>query len=180
MAAQIADPLALPPLLHDLPHLPDLLRDLLRDLPIFRWLFKNGGPMSRRRTEHIHSTLLDNIRSKIQWPRQCFIALDFPVEVSPVEYVEELLEKAGFATPDEALAHRTDLPVGMHYCHAKKRTEKEKRGKSPQTDDEFLRAALILGLCGPNFYSPDRTVIWTEARLTRAVGLYQPTGFYED
>ena len=63
---------------------------------------------------------------------------------------------------------------------AKKLTEKEKRGKYPQTDDEFLRAALILGLCGPNFYSPDRTVIWTEARLTRAVGLYQPTGFYED
>ena len=61
-----------------------------------------------------------------------------------------LLEKAGFATPDEALAHRTDLPVGMHYCHAKKLTEKEKRGKSPQTDDEFLRAALILGLCGPS------------------------------
>jgi hypothetical protein len=176
LAAKPAYPIALPSLLHDLLQLPGLLRDL----PVIGRLFNSGSPMSRRRTERIRSTLLDNIRSKIQWPRQCFIVLDFPVEVSPVEYVEELLEKAGFATPDDALAHRTDLPVGMHYCHAKKLTEKEKREKSPQTDDEFLRDALILGLCGPNFYSPDRTVIWTEARLIRAVGLYQPTGFYED
>ncbi len=176
LAAQPAYPIALPSLLHDLLQLPGLLRDL----PVIGWLFNSGSPMSRRRTERIRSTLLDNIRSKIQWPRQDLVVLHFPEGIPPLEYVEGLLEKASFSTPGEALRHHSDLPTGMHYCHAKKLTEKEKRGKSPQTDEEFLRAALILGLCGPNFYSPDRTVIWTEARLTRAVGLYQPTGFYED
>ena len=97
-----------------------------------------------------------------------------------MEFVEELLERSGFSTPVEALKHRTDLPTGMHYCHTKKLDIDQGQRIAPQTDDEILRAALILGLCGPNFYSPDRTVIWTEARLTRAVGLYQPTGFYED
>lgn len=176
MAAQAADPLALPPLLHDLLLLPGLLRDL----PVFGWLFNSGGPMSRRRTERVRSTLLDNIRSGLQWPRQDLVVLHFPRRIPPVEYVEGLLEKAGFSTPGEALKHRTDLPTGMHYCHTKKLDEDKRRRISPQTDDEFLRAALILGLCGPNFYSSDRTAIWTEARLTRAVGLYQPTGFYED
>ena len=176
LATQAAYPLALPPLLHDLLQFPGLLRDL----PVFGWLFNSGGPMSRERTERICSTLLDNIRSGLQWPLRDLVVLKFPKKVAPVEYVEDLLEKAGFATPGEALQHRTDLPVSMHYCHARKLTEEEKRQKSPQTDDEFLRAALILGLCGPNFYSPDRTIIWTDARLTRAVGLYQPSGFYED
>ena len=176
LATQSACPLALPPLLHDLLQLPDLLCDL----PVIGWLFNMGSPMSRRRTEHIRSTFLDNVRSGIQWPRQDLIVLHFPKGIPPLEYVEGLLEKAGFSTPNEALNQRTDLPAGMHYCHTKKLDIDQKQRISPQTDDEFLRAALILGLCGPNFYSPDRTVIWTEARLNRAVGLYQTGGFYED
>ncbi len=176
LATRSARPLALPSLLHDLLQ----LADLLRDLPGIGWLFNMGGPMSRRRTERIRSTLLGNFCSGIKWPRQYIVVLHFPEGISPVEFVEELLEKSGFSTPVEALKHRTDLPAGMHYCHTKKLDIDEKQRIAPQTDDEILRAALILGLCGPNFYSPDRTVIWTEARLTRAVGLYQPTGFYED
>jgi hypothetical protein len=166
----------LPTVLGDLLWLPGLLRNL----PWIGWLFNVGGPMSRRRTERIRSTLLGQTRSEIQWPRHLLVALNFPENVSPVDYVEALLEKAGYATPSEALQHQTDLPAGMHYCHTQKLEEREKGQHAPQTDGEFLRAALILGLCGPNFYSPDRLVIWTEARLTRAVGLYRPGGFYED
>ena len=156
------------------------LPGLLRDLPLIGWLFNMGGPMSRRRTERIHSTLLGQARSALQWPRQSIVVLEFPVHIAPIDYVEALLKQAGFTSPNQALQKRTDLPMGMYYCHTQKLTERHRRLALPQTDDERLRAALLLGLCGPNFYSPDRTVIWTEARLTRAVGLYRPGGFYED
>ena len=156
------------------------LPGLLRDLPLIGWLFNTGGPMSRSRTERIHSTLLSQTRSALQWPRQSIVVLEFPAHISPIDYAEGLLKQAGFATPDQALQQRTDLPTGMYYCHTQKLTDRHRRLELPQTDDERLRAALILGLCGPNFYSSDRAVIWTESRLTRAVGLYQLGGFYED
>lgn len=156
------------------------LPGLLRGLPLIGWLFNMGGPMSRRRTERIHSTLLSQTRSALQWPRQFIVVLEFPAHTSPIDYAEGLLQQAGFKTPEQALQQRTDLPTGMYYCHTQKLTDRHRRLARPQTDDERLRAALLLGLCGPNFYSSDRTVIWTEARLTRAVGLYRPGGFYED
>ena len=176
LATQALRPVAPPPLLYDLLQLPGLLCERLG----IGWLFNMGGPMSRRRTERIHSTLLDNTRSGIQWPRQELVVLHFPPGVSPVEYVEKVLATSGFSTPDGALKHYRDLPAGMHYCHTVTLDKQARQQASPQTDGAFLRAALILGLCGPNFYSPDRTAIWTEARLTRAVGLYHIGGFYED
>ena len=175
LAAQAAGPLALPSLLSDLLQLPGLLRDL----PVIGWLFNSGSPMSRRRTERIRSTLLGTTRSGIQWPRQHLVGLDFPQGISPLTYVESLLGKAGFSTPDEALKDRTDLPAGRHFCHTQKLVEDERARISPHRDEEFLRAALVLGLCGQHFYAPDSTIIWTESRLTRVVGLYQPAGFYE-
>jgi len=43
-----------------------------------------------------------------------------------------------------------------------------------------LHVALILGLCGPSFYSADRPLIWSEVRLSRRLILYSATNFYDE
>ena len=156
------------------------LPGLLRDLPLIGWLFNIGGPMSRRRSERICSTLVGNTASSLGWPRRLVVALHFPHGVDPLEYAEAVLKRAGYDAPEQAAQQRTDLPTGTYYCHAQKLSATERQLLAVQSDDEFLRAALILGLCGPNFYARDRALIWSAGRLTRTVGLFKTTGFYED
>jgi hypothetical protein len=143
-------------------------------------LFNTGSPRSRTRREALKSTLLHNVQLELNWPCRLTVALDFPDAVSPVAYTEALLEKLGYRTPEDALLAQKDLPDRLHYCHRYHPSQDEISKLSPDSDAEFLRSALILGLCGPNYYDPDRPVIWTETRLTRAVGLFLPGGFYED
>ena len=44
--------------------------------------------------------------------------------------------------------------------------------------EEVLRQALLLGLCTAHRYDPLRTVLWTQASLTRALELFDAEGFY--
>ncbi len=143
-------------------------------------LFNSGSPTSRTRREALKSTLLHNVQMDLNWPCRLTLVLDFPNAVSPVSYTEVLLEKLGYRTPEDALLAQKDLPDRLHYCHNYHPSQDEISKLSPGSDAEFLRSALILGLCGPSYYDPDRPVIWTAARLTRAVGLFLPRGFYED
>jgi len=43
----------------------------------------------------------------------------------------------------------------------------------PSEDLRALTAALILGMCAPGYFSPERPVVWSEARLARKVMLLQ-------
>lgn len=142
-------------------------------------LYNTGSPMSRRRRERLHSSLLDNCEKKLRWPRQAVFMLRISPACDPVDYAYQLLEKNAYQTLQQALEAYGDLPVGLHYCHT---WQPPKMDSGPQPVDlrDELRTALILGMCGRNFYAPDRPVIWTEKRLKRAVALYRPGGFYED
>lgn len=44
--------------------------------------------------------------------------------------------------------------------------------------EEILKDVVILGLCGENFYDPQRPLILTETNLKRKVILYEARGFY--
>jgi len=136
--------------------------------------------MTRTREEAVKRTFLDNAHMQINWPCRLVVALHFPSDVSPVVYVEGLLKKAGYASPEDAVQAYENLPDCLHYCHAYPLSESKRLALSPTSDAEFLRFALILGLCGPTYYDRSRPVIWTTGRLTRSVGLYLPRGFYAD
>jgi hypothetical protein len=151
------------------------LSDAVKGLDRF---FNSGGPMTRTRKEPVNRSLLDNGQMQINWPCRMVVGLKFPQGVSPVTCVEALLEKSGYESPGEAVTAHRELPIGIHYCHPVDLSPSKLI--SPDSHAEFLRFALILGLCGPTYYDPNRPVIWTEGRLTRTVGLYLPRGFYED
>jgi hypothetical protein len=142
--------------------------------------FNSGGPRTRTRKEPVNRSLLDNLQMKIHWPCGMVVGLKFPKGVSPVHYAEGLLGEAGYETPSGAVTAQSDLPNSIHYCHPVDLGRSKLSQISPNSHAEFLRFALILGLCGPNYYDRNRPVIWTEGRLTRTVGLYLPRGFYED
>jgi hypothetical protein len=150
------------------------------DLKEFIRVFNSGAPGSRTRREPVKSTFLNNANMRLNWPCRFVVALKFPQDTSPLEYTEEVLKKRGYQTPDDAVKAHENLPNRLFYCHKLNMSRYEILNVSPHSDAEFLRFALILGLCGPNYYDPQRPVIWTEGRLTRAVGLYLPRGFYED
>ena len=150
------------------------------DLKDFIRVFNSGGPRSRTRREPVKSTFLNNAKKRLNWPCHLVVALKFPKDTSPLDYVEEVLQRRGYQTPDDAVHVHKDLPNRLFYCHKLNMSQAEITNVSPRSDADFLRFALILGLCGPNYYDPQRPVIWTEGRLTRAVGLYFSRGFYED
>ena len=43
---------------------------------------------------------------------------------------------------------------------------------------DALYQALVLGLCTPWRYDPDRPVLWTRTSLTRQLELFDGRGFY--
>jgi hypothetical protein len=43
----------------------------------------------------------------------------------------------------------------------------------------ILRDALILGLATASIYDPARSLLWTNASLTRRLELYDPRNFYQ-
>jgi len=150
------------------------------DLKDFIQMFNSGGPRSRTRREPVKRTLLNNANRHLNWPCHLVVALKFPDDTSPLDYVEDLLQRSGYQRPDDAVLEYKDLPDRLFYCHTLNMTRDEILNVSPHSDAEFFRFALILGLCGPNYYDKKRPVIWTEGRLSRVVGLFLPRGFYAD
>ena len=135
----------------------------------------SGGPMSRRRTEHVRATLLRKDAREIRLPRVIRAGLRFG-DRDPLDTVLECLARAGyddaellrerFKAPTTPLLARVvpDAPWGLKVADA--------------SDTAILKQALLLGLCTMFQYDPSRPVLWTRASLTRRVELFAPAGFY--
>ena len=126
------------------------------------------------------------------------LALGFELagQTSRVARARALLSEAGLADV-EAARRQVALPTGRWLSRpcavgtvpetASKKPGKAGRGSARGAEVEAggsspigpLEVALILGLCGPAFYAPDRPLIWSEARLSRRLVLYRCSEFYD-
>ena len=107
-------------------------------------------------------------------PRLCFAP---DPQASRLATAYRLLEEAGLSNPNDLKA-RFSLPQGT-WTLITLPSASANPGTAPEpTALKPLHAALLLGLCGVSLYSPNRPVIWSEARLSREVFLIQPSSFY--
>lgn len=114
-------------------------------------------------------------RKSIAWEHSETIGIDFE-DREPIDVLQEALERFGAPSP-ESLRGRIDVYPHQMACHIGKPPRQIAKA-SKLSMKELLRRALILGLCGPTHYNPDRAIIWTKNRLTRVVDLYLPGEFY--
>ena len=135
----------------------------------------SGGPMSRTRKETISSSLLGQDDGIIKCPRRIRLGLKFE-DTHPVYCLEAILAKAGFRDPEE-LRSKYILPQQMLICRPLPYTDKRLSAINGRQCN-VLEQALMLGLCTAQVFDPSRPVLWTETSLTRAVELFDPTGFY--
>ena len=129
---------------------------------------------------NIRVSVFGNETMKIRWPRTERVGLVFDGRRSPINLIEDLLEQSGFRSPEE-LRPVFAIPPRPLTCRLLEPAATEglvdTRTGAPE---EILRQALILGLCGPDIYDPDRPVIWTRSRLTRKADLFEVGDFYAD
>jgi hypothetical protein len=136
--------------------------------------FNSGGPRSRTRNQHIHSTLLGEFSGRAGLPQVLSVALNFG-DSDPLDTVNHLLASMGIDNP-EKLRTRYTLPGEPCICHPS-RTLKPLRVSTAEPDDVLQQIAL-LGLCSANHYDPHRPVLLTRASLTRWMVLYSARGYY--
>lgn len=97
-----------------------------------------------------------------------------PKNMTTLEYAGTLLKKAGLSSPAD-VRNFPELPKGRWIVHvAAAPTEDFAEDADP------LFCAAILGLSSRTFYSPDRSVVWTQDRLSRAITLHRLGDFYAD
>jgi hypothetical protein len=133
----------------------------------------SGGPSSRTRTERISSTVLGDNPGPIRCSRVLLVGIDFGRR-SPLACARRWLRAAGFDDEEEARS-ALSLPPGPCIC----RPDRSPRpAAATLTPLEGLGMALVLGLCTPYLYQPQRPVLWTEASLVRRLLLYDGGGFY--
>ncbi len=101
------------------------------------------------------------------------VALRPPGGMSHLAFARALLAKAGMRDLDD-LRSLDALPRGRFIC----RDVKNAACQAPRGDP--LLDAAILALCNAAFYSSERPVVWTEARLRRRVELISVEAFYGD
>jgi hypothetical protein len=97
-----------------------------------------------------------------------------PKDMTALEYAGTLLGKAGLHSP-AATCDLLALPQGRWIVHV----ESAPAADFAEDTDPLLCAA-ILGLSSATFYSPDRPVVWTQDRLSRAITLHRLGNFYAD
>jgi hypothetical protein len=97
-----------------------------------------------------------------------------PKDMTALEYAGTLLGKAGLHSP-AATCDLPGLPQGRWIVHV----EPAPAADFAEDTDPLLCAA-ILGLSSATFYSPDRPVVWTQDRLSRAITLHRLGNFYAD
>ena len=130
------------------------------------------GP-SNNSQQAIHRSLLRDSGGTAAFQKRLICGLFPGPEKLFLEYARELLEKAGIADLQD-LRSLDGLPQKRLLCR-----EAREELAGPPDGDPLLHAA-VLGLCNASFYSPDRTLVWTESRLQRRVELFSVEGFYED
>jgi hypothetical protein len=135
-----------------------------------------GGPMSRTRTERVRTTLLGRGDKVIRCPRVITLGLRFESGIDPVAQLETLLLMEGIGSPED-LRQRFQIPPDRLICRPF--TDRERRISVADPDRRrVLDQALMLGLCTAHLYDPARPVLWTAARLSRGLVLFEPQGFY--
>lgn len=135
-----------------------------------------GGPMTRTRTERITVSLLGQDDGYIRCPRFITVGLSFASTRSPVEVMEELLAAEGLSDPED-LREEFVLPSRRLLARPAGATF-ERLVVSSAERRNVLEQALFLGLCTAQIFDPERPVLWTEASLTRALELFDASGFY--
>lgn len=132
-----------------------------------------GAPMSRLRTERLKASLLGG-GGPIRMPRVMSVGIDFRRE-DPLAVLEAQLAKAGVQDP-QVLLHRFDLPAEPCFCRESPTMQPPRaRDMEPM---EFLRNALVLGLCTPHCYDPSRPLLFTRKSLLRRLELFVDRGYY--
>jgi len=99
--------------------------------------------------------------------------LSLPPEEDPVLHVERLVSSSGVKSRED-LRKIKGIPKGR-WIVVENLSTTEFTGKM-----DPLVYAVLLGLSGPTFYSPERPIVWTRERLLRHITLYRLGGFYED
>ena len=133
-----------------------------------------GGPMSRRRSQRLESTVLGERHRYVRCPRVRQLALDFG-DADPLRAVETLLGECGFRDVREA--EQALLPaIAPSLCRMAPELEPLPLAKAEPLS--FLRQALLLGHCTVSFFDLARPLLWTRASLTRRLELFEGKGFY--
>lgn len=110
---------------------------------------------------------------------------------SRVERARHLLAASGQPSAS-TFARSLRLPAGGRHCRTLAEPVEHNvdilegsatatlwpEAKKPAAETRALAAAVILGMCAPGYFSPDRPVIWSEARLSRVVALVKPQSYY--
>jgi hypothetical protein len=142
--------------------------------PVFEC--NSGGPRSRSRNLHLHSTILGSDSGPIVCPKVRTVALNFGVE-DPVARIWRLLEELGFPSPEAAQAAYLE---SARVCVCITPDRVSRTTVETARPEGVLEKALILGLSTPSLFDPSRPVLWTRASLTRRLALYDIRGFYDD
>jgi len=134
----------------------------------------SGGPMSRRRTERLTTTVLGQDQGPIRCSRLLRVGLDFGRR-NPLNVVRDLIHACGYDDEEEARRAIT-LPPLACICRVDG-TLQPTPVVSIEPDDALFQA-VVLGLCTPWRYDPGRPVLWTRTSLTRRLELFSGQEFY--
>ena len=139
----------------------------------------NYGAPPRMRITRIKETLLGDTEKSIVWPQRGRVGLLFRKGQSPLSFIEKLLKKEGFRSAEE-LREVFPIPSCLLTCRDIEADSPGLVKADPEDARTVLRQALILGLCGPACYDPNKAVIWTNNRLSRTLDLFEPGRWYAD
>lgn len=139
-------------------------------------LANTGGPGSRTRTEHISSSILGKDDGSIRCPKIIRLGLTFKPRADPLNVLGKILVAEGFANPEE-LRDEFAIPSGRLICRPCK-DDATRIDVSTSEARLVLEQALLLGLCTAQLFDPSRPVLWTGTSVTRALELFDPSGFY--
>ncbi len=135
-----------------------------------------GGPMSRTQKVQIASSILGKDDGSIRCPKIIRLGLAFKWLSDPLNVLGKLLAAEGFTSPEE-LRDEFVVPVDRLICRPCK--DNSFRLDVATSDSKLvLEQALLLGLCTAQIFDPLRPVLWTGTSVTRAVELFDPSGFY--
>ena len=134
----------------------------------------SGGPRSRSRTQRLTTTVLGDEAGPIRCPSVLRVGLDFG-DADPLAIIRDLLRNCGFDDEAEARA-AVALPPAPCICRADAFVPA--KPITALEPDAALYQALVLGLCTPWRYDPERPVLWTRTSLTRRLELFSGQEFY--
>lgn len=147
--------------------------------PFDNGMLCNFGPVPTMRTYRIKVTMLGNSDISVAWPQRERVGLLFRKGQSPLSFIERLLKKEGFRSAEE-LREVFPIPSCLLTCRDIEADSPGLVKADPDDARTVLRQALILGLCGPACYDPNKAVIWTNNRLSRTLDLFEPGRWYAD